>query len=79
MTTSFLAYLRQAADMIARNPEWRAGQVYYNALFEVRPDLANLVDDRHDLDPFYRDDVLTGFLAFMRGQWDKQPPAEVKA
>lgn len=50
-------------------PDWRAGQYAFNALLDVRPDLAERVRGRH-LDPFHRSDVLPAFLRFLERHWD---------
>jgi hypothetical protein len=49
-------------------PEWREGQT----LFNVACDLDRLTLDQvrgTDLDPFYRDERIPAFTAYLRRQW----------
>jgi hypothetical protein len=53
-----------------RPPGWRAGQWYFNALADVRPDLAERVRGTA-LDPFHRDDLLPAFLRYVARHWNE--------
>lgn len=54
---------------------WRNGQVAFNTLAQMRPDLAEQVRGS-DFDPFYADQLPRGyekmvsFLAYLREHWD---------
>lgn len=37
-------------------PEWREGQVYFNAINAIAPDIANIIRGESNADPFYNDD-----------------------
>lgn len=55
-----------ASDMAASNPRWRKGQAAFNALQVLMPDCADSL--RHSpIDPFYYDDHLQDFWAFVSG------------
>ena len=56
----------KAAVRTARivNPDWRDGQAHYNTLALMHPGVADEVTE--DIDPFYVDDRLPAFLAFVR-------------
>mgnify|MGYP000932282889 FL=1 len=43
------------------NGTWRQGQLYFNALYDVDPELANEVRGT-TIDPFYRDDKIESFM-----------------
>lgn len=49
-------------------PEQREGQAYFNALYMVRPELANSVRAGY-LDPFYRDEKLSEFSSYLLENW----------
>ena len=55
------------------NPRWRRGQTYFNALWELRPDLSEQIRGKYELDPFHRDELLPAFLEFVRANWDTPP------
>lgn len=57
------AIMRQYAEA---HPEQRRGQAYFNAIHEVRPDLANAVRGS-DRDPFYDDSRINAFIAYVYG------------
>lgn len=46
----------------------RAGQAAFNALYEVRPELANEVRGT-SLDPFHRTESLSAFFAWLQEAW----------
>lgn len=43
------------------NSTWRQGQLYFNALYDVDPELANEVRGT-TIDPFYLDDRIESFM-----------------
>ena len=47
--------------------EWRKGQIAYNVLSVVRPDLAHKINNT-DLDPFHDDDRLDNFWRWLATQ-----------
>lgn len=47
----------------------RAGQDLFNYLYEVRPDLANIIRGVYDLDTFYRDVNVARCLEWLRENW----------
>lgn len=47
----------------------RQGQVAYNELEKLRPDIASLVVGHYARDPFYRADALPTFYEFVESQW----------
>lgn len=50
-----------------RPSNWRAGQAAFNALYALRPDLANQIQRDHvNLDPFYRDENLPAFYEWLK-------------
>jgi hypothetical protein len=49
---------------------WRVGQLYFNVLYDVKPDLANEARGAL-LDPFHRDDRLPLFLSFVAINWNQ--------
>ena len=63
---TFNEYTKKA--VAARRPGLRWGQVMFNTLYEVRPDLAEQVRGT-DIDPFYDDARGLAFMAFVVGNW----------
>lgn len=61
-------YLHAVAS--TNQPEWRLGQTYFNILVEAHPSLAERVRSSQ-VDPFYRDDRIGEFLAFVSDNWDE--------
>lgn len=66
---TFSTFVQTAETVKGRTPDWRMGQTYFNVLSQVRPDLAELVRGT-ELDPFYQDDRVVGFLEFVASRWD---------
>lgn len=61
----FFAYaIRYAAD----NPSQRRGQAFFNALYQVRPEIANAIRGT-TLDPFYRDERIPAFAEHLVECW----------
>lgn len=54
-------FVTEAEKVHRKNPEWRRGQAYFNTLYAVRPDIANMIVST-GVDPFYRDDWIPAFL-----------------
>jgi len=61
-------YLTRALTRRELNPTERLGQVYYNVLADVRPDLGDEVRGTSH-DPFYKDEVVPAFLDWARFNW----------
>lgn len=58
-----------ACSMYARaHLNQRAGQVYYNVLHDIRPDLADAIVGTL-IDPFYKDEVDEQIRKFIRENW----------
>ena len=55
-----------AYEVVRRPAHIREGQAAFNALFELRQDLSEQIRTT-DLDPFYRDDRLPAFWAWLEG------------
>lgn len=49
-------------------PEWRIGQTYFNVLARRRPDLSEQIRSG-PLDPFYRNERVPEFVAFLAENW----------
>lgn len=62
--------LDQYVDLLATQPaEQRRGQWAFNALLQVRFDLAQQVRAKPDLDPYYRDELLPAFYEYIWAHW----------
>ncbi len=48
--------------------DWRRGQVWFNALHRVRPDLSEKVRGTQ-FDPFYQDDRVPKFINWLAENW----------
>ena len=48
---------------------FRLGQDAFNLLHRFRPDLCEKIMGNLEIDPFYVDDRLPEFLAFVKAQW----------
>ena len=59
-----------ASERFLNKPNERLGQAYFNTLAEVRPDLAEKIRGKIDLDPYYQDTQLTAFLSYLSEVWD---------
>lgn len=62
MTRGRLATRVSSMSQIAS--EWRKGQIAFNFVDMVRPDIANSVRGDHKLDPFHRDENLDRFWKY---------------
>lgn len=58
-----------AQKAVAASPSLRIGQAIFNALYHREPMIADIVRGS-DLDPFYRDEVLPDFWAWLAG-WEQ--------
>lgn len=65
---TFSDYLHRAMMVRFKNPEWRVGQTYFNTLYEMRQHLADEIRGTN-LDPFYADEQLPFFLAYVEASW----------
>jgi len=70
---TFRQYFEQANRRFLARPGERLGQAYFNALQDVRPDLAAKVR-ANGLDPFYEDERLSAFLSYLSKVWEIQVP-----
>lgn len=71
ISPGYVQYLRNVVNVYDDNyPRLRWGQVYFNVLVEMAPNLAMLVRrDANRLDPFYDDTKLDEFVAFVQNHW----------
>lgn len=65
---TFADYLLLVVMTKRREPNWRMGQTYFNVLTQ-RPDLSERVRGSTK-DPFYRDELIPEFLAWIAEHWD---------
>jgi hypothetical protein len=68
METSFNDYINRVLQMQEAHPEWRVGQTFFNVLYIMRPKMADQVRGS-EIDPFYQDDRVLIFLAFVDEHW----------
>lgn len=61
-------YLDKVSDEISKNNSFRVGQIYFNILYECRPDLADLICGT-ELDPFHKDELLLKFKLWLNESW----------
>jgi hypothetical protein len=67
---TFEEYLDEVERTAVAYPEWRDGQLAFNVLYMVYPQLAEAVRGRHDdLDPYCRDENLPRFTEFVKANW----------
>lgn len=64
-----------AARLREQHPDWREGQLHFNALRRVAPDVAGHVTAT-DADPFYLDARLPAFWAALAEQDSPEPSAD---
>ena len=50
------------------NSAWRCGQVLFNYLYTVNPDLADKIRGT-ELDPFYNDARIRDCINFLKSEW----------
>lgn len=62
-------YQRAEESRRARHPYQRTGQALFNILDELRPDLAKKIVGTI-IDPFYNDNHIERFKAFLEENWD---------
>ena len=67
---TFPEYITKALALHHSNPELRVGQSYFNTLYEIKPDMANLVRGT-DRDPFYRNAIIPAFLDWVEQHWNE--------
>lgn len=66
---TFDEYLLETWASQRANPQYRAGQAYFNTLYHVRPDISERIRGG-PLDPFHRNERITDFLECVMGDWD---------
>lgn len=66
---TFEQYIGAAAGLHWAMPGIRAGQAAFNVLATHRPDLSEQVRGDTNLDPFYQDDRLPAFYAWLAEHW----------
>ena len=54
-----------AAEERRFHPEIRLGQALFNALYDLKPDLANEIRGNSDIDPFYKDGNIPAFYEWL--------------
>ena len=70
MMLTFNLYLLTVANAMREHKDWRAGQTYFNILFEVRPKLASEIRGC-PFDPYYSDSEIPDFLAHVAIHWER--------
>jgi hypothetical protein len=63
-------FVAEIAEFKVRNPNWRVGQTAFNRLRIQRPDLAQQVFNNAELDPYYNDERLPAFYAWVEEHWE---------
>ncbi len=53
--------------------DWRAGQIAFNFVYLVAPDLADKIRANHDIDPFHKDENLDAFWEFLVKETGRDP------
>lgn len=64
----FYEYVLHASTQL-RDTELRAGQLFYNVLWDFRPGLATQIQGT-ELDPYYDDTRLSAFLLYVGEHWE---------
>ena len=67
---TFEEYLQYAEDMMSEHPEYRRGQAYFNALYEINPKFADTLSE-HAVDPFYVDAQIPVWLEVVEREWPR--------
>lgn len=66
-------FMSHWGQLIDGNPTWRTGQSMFNALYHIRPDLADRLRGG-ELDPFYRDhndgEAISNTLSWLEQHWE---------
>lgn len=65
---TFSEYLEEVRYRHAKNPDWRAGQTYFNVLTTSRSHIAEEIRGTM-FDPFYDNSVIPEFLAMVFARW----------
>lgn len=76
MATDFDNFVAFAAEYTHEYKDQRAGQAFFNALYEKRPDLANKIHTT-ELDPFYNDAPLAAAWEFVMDNWETKEEESV--
>lgn len=70
MSKAFDKFAAFAAEYALDYPEQRAGQAFFNALWEKRPDLYKQMTQT-ELDPFNLDERLPAAWAYVMDNWEQ--------
>lgn len=65
-------FMNHWGNMLMGIPQWRTGQSLFNALYHIRPDLADRLRGG-PLDPFYRDndvEAISNTLTWLEQHWE---------
>lgn len=65
---TYESYLAEVESATQQHPDWRYGQIAFNVLHVMRPDLSAQIRDKH-LDPFYKSGLLPEFHAWVERSW----------
>jgi hypothetical protein len=55
-------WVRLLKEAKEQYPEWRTGQAMFNTLYQLEPEVADMVRGRLGIDPFYNDNNIPAFL-----------------
>lgn len=66
----------QAAEMKARNPDWREGQCYFNALYIIDHYTANMIRGTQ-FDCFHDDNKIQAFMQKVLEFWGQKAESRV--
>ncbi len=73
MDYSFSDYLVAWGEKYAQHEgQQRMGQVAFNVLHDMKPDLANSIRGRFGLDPGSRDEFVPDFIAYVAIMWEEE-------
>ena len=65
----FVNYLCEVEIYLRKHYPIRAGQAYYNVLYDIRPDIAHKLVGK-PVDPFYNNDLIPVFLHHVANLWE---------
>lgn len=65
---TFPEYLAEYVLTAVTHPRWRNGQAAFNALHQIRPDIAEKVRGS-SFDPFHQEQALQEFWTFVESEW----------
>lgn len=65
----FIVFVGQELERLRKEGgDWRMGQVYFNCLWEFRPEIANKIRATK-LDPFHREQIHPDVHTFVENEW----------